>query len=709
MKKIVSIALLLLVGGSFALAQKGNIGFVYPCGACKGTTVEVTVGGQNLSKATGIIVSGQGVKGELIPMPKGQKPKKKKSRNIGEEDNLQLADQVRFRLTIDAKAEPGLRDLRLVMPNGVTNRLYFEVGQLPDVLEDGKADLSASSDQLPVTFNGQIMRSDVDRFRFRAHKGQKLVLEAKGRGFVPYMADAVPGWFQPVMHLYDAAGKEVAFSDDYTYHVDPVIFFEVPETGDYFIQIHDGLYRGREDFTYRISVGELPFITSVYPLGGPVGVRQKLTVRGWNLKSDKMKVSPMHEGDVRLIAKGKGGLQSNVALYRADKLEETDYRGAKPNRERDHAWGVPIDGAENGVITEPFQEHWYHFVSKKRQALHLEVVARRVGSPADLRMTVYDWKGKVVADNDDFEDADDYMATHFADPQITMRADQGRHYYVRLIETQAKSGPDYAFRFKLAVSQPDFSINLEPATFAVPEGGTGNFNVVLTRKQRFGGAVDLKVEGLPRGFKVSGDRIEPGARRTIVSVTAPRGAEHGTIHPGVVGMASVPGGGGDITREGKPVESMMQAFYYTHLMPIDEFSLEVGEPQPFRLEVEAPEGLKLSREQKSPVRVRVIRDEGFDKPVTLMLRSSESGVKAEAVVVEGNADSGVLEIVFTGKNPRDRVTRLLVSGVVKGSSGRIAGKARNAFVASITAYAPVFDAQMPGTGVMPKNNAKARK
>ena len=51
------------------------------------------------------------------------------------------------------------------------------------------------------------------------------------------MADAVPGWFQPVMAVYDAHGKEVAYDDDYRFKPDPVIFFEVPKDGEYLL--HD--------------------------------------------------------------------------------------------------------------------------------------------------------------------------------------------------------------------------------------------------------------------------------------------------------------------------------------------------------------------------------------------------------------------------------------------------------------------------------------
>ena len=53
-------AVLLVACAMPSRAQKGNIGFIYPSGAQRGTTVEVTVGGQGISKANGVLISGDG-------------------------------------------------------------------------------------------------------------------------------------------------------------------------------------------------------------------------------------------------------------------------------------------------------------------------------------------------------------------------------------------------------------------------------------------------------------------------------------------------------------------------------------------------------------------------------------------------------------------------------------------------------------------------
>lgn len=685
---ILTAALLLICAASFA--QKGNIGFVYPAGAQKGTTVEVTVGGQGISKAQGIIFSGSGVTGELIPLPEGVKPKKKKTKNIGEEDNLQLADQVRFRVTIDKSAALGMRDVRLQLPNGVTNRLYFEVGELPDVLEDGKAEVSAVSRSLPVTFNGQVTRSDVDRFRFHASKGQQLVLQVKGRVFVPYIADAVPGWFQPVIRLYGPDGKEVAYNDDYTFHVDPVLFFKVPASGDYDVEINDGLYRGREDFVYRIDVGELPFITSISPLGGRCGKKQTVTLSGFNLGSSTLKIKPSQEGFIPVSTKGRGGLTSNTVLFHSDGRKQADISGTQPNTSAGAELNLPLNQTVEGVFNSPMESRWYSFELGRKTQVHMEVIARRLGAPTDARLTLYDSRMKVVKDVDDFEDESDYMATHFADPQLTTSLKKGK-YHVRIVESQARFGSEYGFRLTIAEAEPDFDLYLEPATFTVPSGGTGVFNVIITGKQNFKGDVKIAVDRLPKGFTYSAGPLKTAAKRCLVSVTAPSGAEERVVNPVVEGTS---GGAVSITRTAKPVEEMMQAFYYEHLMPIEEFRMEVGKENPFTVEPVLPEdGLRIVPGQITPLKVRIHRKPGFDQPVTIMLKSPAAvKARAEAVVIPSGSSETVLEITSKNKSKKDSRTGLSVYGVLKASSKKVGGKGRAGFTASATSYSPVFEA-----------------
>ncbi len=158
------------------------------------------------------------------------------------------------------------------------------------------------------------MPGDVDRYRFEARKGQQLIVAASARELIPYLADAVPGWFQAVVTLYDVTGRELAYDDDYRFHPDPVLHYEIPKDGEYILEIKDAIYRGREDFVYRVTLGELPFVTSIFPLGGPAGAATTVELKGWNLPMTRVTAQGKDSGkcDLRSVIVDLGNHRSSI-------------------------------------------------------------------------------------------------------------------------------------------------------------------------------------------------------------------------------------------------------------------------------------------------------------------------------------------------------------------------------------------------------------
>ncbi len=350
-----------------------HVGYVYPAGGQQGTTFEVRVGGRFLDGANGVL-SGRGVHARVVSLDKplngqqitelrqqlqelqkqGNTPALQKQLaearlKIGDSlrrnANPALGEIVTLEIAVDADAEPGARQLRVATPLGLSNPLAFVVGQLPEYREKDEKRSKADSEltiTLPATVNGRIIPGDVDRlqfplrqpqqympgdadrYRFHARKGENLVIAASARDLMPYLADAVPGWFQATLTLFDASGHELAYDDDYRFQPDPVLHYDVPADGDYVVEIRDALYRGREDFVYRVTIGQIPFITSVFPLGAAVGQRATLQVAGWNLPAPATAVNTKGEPGVQAVtvAPAREGELAFVADVTSDSRAE---------------------------------------------------------------------------------------------------------------------------------------------------------------------------------------------------------------------------------------------------------------------------------------------------------------------------------------------------------------------------------------------------
>ena len=63
--KILFLLCLSFVLGSLS-AQKLSLGYIFPAGGEKGNTVDIEIGGLNLTNATDVLISGDGVKADIF-------------------------------------------------------------------------------------------------------------------------------------------------------------------------------------------------------------------------------------------------------------------------------------------------------------------------------------------------------------------------------------------------------------------------------------------------------------------------------------------------------------------------------------------------------------------------------------------------------------------------------------------------------------------
>ncbi|MCP4708546.1 MAG: peptidase, partial [Planctomycetes bacterium] len=318
--------------------------------------------------------------------------------------NRQISESVLIQITIDPLTQPGNRELRIVTAAGMTNPMVFNVGQLTEFneLEPNNKAASPALQQLilprdepvdlPILINGQIMPGDIDCFRFNAEQGQKLVIEARARSLIPYLADAVPGWFQATLTLYNTSGDEIAFADDYNFHPDPVLFYQVPESGEYTLEIRDAIYRGRHDFIYRISIGDLPYVTSMFPLGTQSGTKTVATIDGWNLSQKQLTLDPGNQQQgILYTTENSDSKLSNPIAFSVDTLpEQTE---TESNNTIKDAQYVKLPITINGRIIQPGDIDVFQFNAQAGDNISAELYGRRLNSPLDSLLRLTDSSG----------------------------------------------------------------------------------------------------------------------------------------------------------------------------------------------------------------------------------------------------------------------------------------------------------------------------
>ncbi len=698
-----------------AQGQKTYIGYIYPTGGAQGSSVVVEFGGQKISDAKNVLVSGNGIKAEILPpLPppvveggkkgkKGKKANKGKKKIITDEDNIQIADRLRVRFTIEKGAELGLRDIKVVGARGtISNRLFFEVSQFPNSVEkepNGSLAEATPIVTLPTVVSGQVERGGRDWYRFSAKKGQSIVAAVKAQQLVPFLADAVPGWFQPVLAMYDAKGREVAFSDDYKLKPDPTIVYNVEEDGYYYLEIKDCIFRGREDFVYRISLGEIPHVAAHFPLGAKAGEPFSLYLMGVNLKQKKRNVTaPKTVGRRSISLKGVDGLSTNeIDIEISDDEEIVHFEDAGDTRAK--AVSLKRGQVYNERITHDYDEDWIRLNLEEGENLKFDLLARRLGSPLDAELRLYDSRGKEIAKSDDFEDEREGLITHHADAQLIHKVQDSGTYFLRITDAQNKFGEDFCYRLRYYDSAEDFSLNITPSAISIPSGGTVHFTVFPVRMNGFKRPITLSAKDLPKGYVLSEiNTIGKATKSLKMSITAPPGAPSGPVKFSLQGKATL-SNGDEVVRIAQPAEPMMQAFFITHLLPIGEFRVDTTPAASFRIELDIPEEgeetLQLKGKDTISVPVRIIRKKGFTDEIELSIKGPK-WVKSSNEKAGPDDDKVMIKLSCDKWNRANQRVTLHVSAVVgaKAIKGKVAGK-RNQIATTETVISPLFVVRSP--------------
>jgi hypothetical protein len=338
---------------------------IAPPEVVRGRTVEVRIHGKNL----------KGTTVETVPaLGAGQVLEDGTAWPHGAETTALV------RWTIPATAPPGRYALRLKNEAGESAAQTFFVDRF-DTVHEAEPNDSPKTGQVvgvPASLVGAISRAgDLDWFRFEAKAGQEVGVEV--------LTAAVGSKLEPVLRLVDPAGVTVAES------LSGILGHTCAQAGTYALGIRDREYRGGPGMHYRLYVGNIPVVTSVFPLGLQRGTESEITLEGVNLgksRTVRLKAPATAAPGTRLpvpVTTPEGpplGAPSVVV----GEFPETSV-GTKEVT-------LPVPGTANGRITSPGETGTLRFEARKGQRLLLEVNAARIGSPLDSTIEILDATGR---------------------------------------------------------------------------------------------------------------------------------------------------------------------------------------------------------------------------------------------------------------------------------------------------------------------------
>jgi hypothetical protein len=368
-----------------------------PYGLQRGTTVTFVVDGANLEGATEVLFSHAGLTGSIGGYE--DLGADIRERQPGETGAVIQDKATKGRLAITVTAAGtvpvGRQGFRVRTPLGTTSFMPLWVGEDLEAREAEPNDDLAQSQALtaPVTVNGWLgMLEDVDVYRVRARGGRDLVLKITA---APLGSNA-----DAAIAVLDERGEMIAANDDFGIARDPLLVYRPDRDREVFVRVTDNNQGGGGRHHYRLTIGEVPVVTAVFPLGQPGRGRAALKVTGANLGASPTARagSPLDErpsvAPVAIPGLGREPVaRPEVALGTFKELAERE-RNDTLARAQPLSAPVTVNGRVHGRSGADVD--LYRVEMKKGQTLVAEIEAQRLGSALDSVIDVLDAKGQPV-------------------------------------------------------------------------------------------------------------------------------------------------------------------------------------------------------------------------------------------------------------------------------------------------------------------------
>jgi hypothetical protein len=573
---------------------------VSPLGMARGTTVEMTVEGLNLARASAIYFSERGVTGRIVRVKELPDLPDVRLGSNGTPSSIDLGplpprNQVTVEVEVAPDAEIGPVSFRLLTPLGTSPEGRFLVepyyGEAPDQEPNDSPD-SAFETFLPAVLTGTISRpGDVDYFKIHVQAGQEISF-LNG-------AMLIGSSLQPVVAILDSDLNVVREFGANGGREQTMFAHRFVKAGVYYVRVSDFQHSGRGGHFYRIIAGEFPLVSGAWPLGVRRGAAGELALRGVHVPAKvKLDAKPASDSEDTLLLRPEHAFdQVRVALGDEPEIES-----------QSGAIAVPV--TINGRIAQAGAENRYRFHARKGEQLVLEVNARRLGSDLDSYLEVRDAGGRPI---------ERAVVRPVWETSVTLRDHSSTDRGIRIASWNSLQAGDYVMVGREILRVEALPLSPDADTVFQSAGGQRiAFFDTSTEAHAIDSAL-YKVQMHPPGAKFSPNGLPvahlyyrnddggPGyGSDSLVHFTAPADGEY------IASIRDAEGLGGD-------------SYGYR---------LSVRHPRPdFRLSAN-PRNPNVPVGGSIPLTVTALRLDGFDGPIEVSLRNLPTGLHAASGVIQ---------------------------------------------------------------------------
>ncbi len=455
-----------------------------------GKSTRLVISGKNLGPAPTLLSSIHGLAARVVDGSNG--------------------GQLTVDVTLPEAATAGLYPLRVLTSGGVSNSLSIAVDRLPQ--HPIGSTTATKPAAIPVALSGLLAGPQIARAYITARKGQRLVADVESR--------RLGATCEPVVEIKNARGAPLAIEwAKVSLKGDTRAEVTIPADGTYTIEVHDLSYKAPGNSPFRVKIGDLALVDTVFPPAAVAGGEVRVVPVGTGLPADAFLTVDLRNaqdrtGSLVAIPAAAGWLGPAPVIQVTQGTEVLE--PAKP--------GTVIDARVSADRRPPLtiSGRLAHRGEQDRltlgvtpgQKLRLSIAGRAINSPIDAELGVL-VGGKSVASSQDRPGSRDPQLDFTVPAKVT-------RLVLRIRDLYGRGGSHFLYRLQVnPTGHPDFSLQLRTPQLNLPRVGSALVRLQVNRAG-YNGPIALRVVGDDR-IRLQPRRIAAGVGG-IVSVTVLRSA-----------------------------------------------------------------------------------------------------------------------------------------------------------------------------------------